>query len=96
MSNVFSGNGDPYKGKITSAVLNNLFPLNGKNDFWTDCTNIQFPVKCIFLRTLSSKVSQCGLVVLSYIIKVNDLEEECLDCDHAVCWNVSQAQSGCP
>ena len=32
----------------------------------------------------------------AYIIKVHDLEEECLDCDHAVCWNVSQAQSGCP
>ena len=55
-----------------------------KNDFWTDCTKIQFPVKCIFLRTLSSRVSHCGLVVLLYIIKFHDLEEECLDCDHSV------------
>ena len=32
-------------------------------------------------------------MVLSYIIKVYDLEEECLDCDHADYWNLSQAQA---
>ena len=29
----------------------------------------------------------------AYIIKVHDLEEKCLDCDHAVCWNLPQAQA---
>ena len=33
---------------------------------------------------MSSWNEECGLVVLSFIIKVHDLEEECLDCDHAV------------
>ena len=42
---------------------------------------------------MSSWNEECGLAVLSYIIKVHDLEEKCLDCDHAVCWNLPQAQA---